>query len=269
MIQDTSILEKIEELTSKVHHLESLVDSYIIQNSNDITAQPNENVLEDIKAKLIEGRWELLPNRKINHAWDQLVDTWIEALPTIGDKIPSAYRIWQSSNRYFKAGMLERADRCERLNYLFHNSYVPASLELDGEVVFAYGGIGVIVHKDSEIGYGVTIGANVTIGGNGSQTRIHSRTNKITTVPKIGSLTVIGAGANITGGIEIGPMSIIAPNSVVIKSVAAGSIMGGIPAKQIGQITIENALRYKSKFLIARSWTDEKFMNFVKEHLGT
>lgn len=267
MSENTKILEKLEELNNKIGHLERIVNSYMVEKSNQSVAQVDVNDLEEIKAKLIEGRWNLLPDRKIEHAWDQLVDTWIETLPTIGDKIPSAYRIWQSSNRYFKAGMLDRADRCERLNYIFHNSYVPASLELEGDVTFAYGGIGVIVHKDAEIGYGVTIGANVTIGGNGSQTRIHGRTNKITTVPRIGALTVIGAGANITGGIEIGPMSIIAPNSVIVKPVSPGSIMGGIPAKEIGRITIENALRYKSKFLIARSWTDDKFMAFVKEHL--
>lgn len=268
MVKNESILEKLEKLNNKIDYIENLVNSYIVQNKNKATLQSDINVLDNIKAKLIEGRWDLSPNRRVEHAWDSLVDTWIETLPTIGDKIPSAYRIWQSSNRYLKAGMLERADRCERLNYIFHNSYVPASLELAEDVTFAYGGIGVIIHKDAEIGYGVTIGANVTIGGNGSQTRIHSRTNKITTVPKIGSLTVIGAGANITGGIEIGAMSIIAPNSVVVKSVPVGSIMGGIPAKEIGKITIENALRYKSKFLIARSWSDEKFMAFAKEYLN-
>ena len=87
-------------------------------------------------------------------------------------------------------------------------------------------------------------------------------------MPKIGNLTVIGAGANITGVIEIGPLSIIAPNTVVIKSVPAGSIIAGVPGKEIGKITIENALRYKAKFLPARNWSEERYMNLVKENLS-
>ncbi|MBV7387550.1 hypothetical protein KRX11_02670 [Pasteurellaceae bacterium TAE3-ERU1] len=237
------------------------------QRVNNIETKLVSYEFDKLKENLRDGEWDLLPGRKVDFSWDKLVDSWIEILPTVGDKIPSAYRIWQSSNRYLKSGLLDRADRCERLNYLFHNSYIPASLELNGEVIFSYGGIGVIVHKDADIGYGVTIGANVTIGGNGSKTRIDTRTDKITTVPKIGTLTVIGAGANITGGIEVGACSIIAPNAVLTSSIGPGSIVAGIPAKEIGKITIYNALRYKQKFLIARNMSDEEYMDLVKKYL--
>lgn len=265
-LSENYLSETLQELRAKIDHIESLMNNNISLTSH--SSFSDLEFINDIKTNLRDGKWNLSPEKKVNHGWDKLVDTWIECIPTIGDKIPSAYRIWQSSNRYLKAGMLDRADRCERLNYLFHNSYVPASLELEGEVIFAYGGIGVILHKDAEIAPGVTIGANVTIGGNGSKTRIDQRVNKLTTVPKICALTVIGAGANITGGIEIGPLSIIAPNTVVIKSVPAGSIIAGAPGKEIGRVTIENALRYKAKFLPARSWSEEKYMTFVKENLS-
>ncbi|MFK3557831.1 LbetaH domain-containing protein [Pasteurella multocida] len=267
VFSESYLLDTVEELKTKIEQIESLVNNKISQNTDNVLT--DFNFIKNIKTNLIDGKWNLSPEREVTHGWDKLVDTWIECIPTIGDKIPSAYRIWQSSHRYFKAGLLDRADRCERLNYIFHNSYVPASLELPGEIIFAYGGIGVILHKDSEIELGVTVGANVTIGGNGGKTRIHGRTNKVTTVPKIGALTVIGAGANITGGIEIGPLSIIAPNTVVTKSVPAGTIFAGVPGKEIGKITIENAMRYKSKFLYARSWSDEKYMRFVEEHLSS
>ncbi|WP_421084325.1 hypothetical protein [Rothia nasimurium] len=226
-----------------------------------ITAWQNE------KDNLQNGIWNLTPGRATNHGWDQLVDPWIEFFPTIGDKIPSAYRIWQSAHRYYKAGDKDRADRCERLNYILHNSYIPAALQLRGEVTFAYGGIGVILHQDADIFPHVTIGANTTIDGNGSQVRIDERTGRKTTVPLIGTLSTIGAGANITGGIEIGPLSIIAPNTVVTKSHPAGSILAGAPARPIAQITLENCLRYKAKFLPARSWSNEQFIDFTKNHL--
>lgn len=265
LLSEDYFLTTLNDLKARVQSIEKILDSRISQNSNKVC--PEFNSIEEIKTKLREGVWELNPQREINHGWDKLVDSWIEIIPTIGEKIPSAYRIWQSSNRYYKAGMFDRADRCERLNYLFHNSYIPASLELEGEITFAYGGIGVILHKDAQIDPYVTVGANVTIGGNGSKTRFDNRSNKVTTVPKIGAMTVIGAGANITGGIEVGPLAIIAPNSVVTKSVSAGAIMAGVPAKEIGKVTVANALHYKAKFLPARTWSEEEYINFVKENL--
>ena len=192
--------------------------------------------------------------------WDTLVDPWVDTIPAHGNKIPSAYRIWKSSRRYFEHGELERARRCEELNYLIHNSYVPARLQLRGEVTFAYGGIGVIIHPDADISTGVTIGANVTIGGSGSQQRVVEETGKLSTVPKIREYVTIGACANISGGIDLGPMSIVAPNSVVTRSVSAGEIVAGAPARTIAQITRDSALRYKVKFLPLRAYTDSDYM---------
>lgn len=251
-----SLRKEIEELRiSCSQHLETVLEN---NSSNEIERRDK---------MLREGEWDSSPKGKVQYGWDSLVDSWVDLVPTIGDKIPSAYRIWQSSHRYLIAGDLKRADRCERLNYLFHNSYVPASLIFRGDVIFAYGGIGVILYKDADIHPHVTIGANVTIGGNGGQLRVDSRTGKSTTVPEIGTLTGIGAGANITGGIEVAPMTIVAPNAVLLHSTEPGSIMAGVPAKKIGQVTQQNALRYKSKYLAARSWRDEDFLEFSKEYL--
>lgn len=134
-------------------------------------------------------------------------------------------------------------------------------------MTFAYGGIGVIVHPDADIHQGVTIGANVTIGSSGSRVRIDERSGKPSTVPLIGEYVTIGACANISGGIEIGPLSIIAPNSVVTKPVSSGEIVAGAPARPIGKVTRATALRYKVKFLPARSLTDEDFMEIAERLL--
>lgn len=285
MIEENSekvILEdRIERLEKQISDLREILDGITHEKIHTQNEKPSHESNIEIekyldftrklfteKENLQKGTWEISPGRDINHGWDSLVDPWIEFFPTIGDKVPSAYRIWQSAHRYFKSGDLDRADRCERLNYILHNSYIPSSIEFEGEINFAYGGIGVILHKDSEIQPFVTVGANTTIGGNGRQVRIDSRNGRKTTVPKIGTLTTIGAGANISGGIEIGALSIIAPNSVVTKSAPAGSILAGVPAKEIGRITPENSLNYKAKFLPARKWSDEKFIDFVKEKIG-
>lgn len=226
-----TITAQIEMLTSRLHRLEDSV-------------QPK-------------------PSPATPGTWDKLVDPWVDLLPEHGDKIPSAYRIWQSSRRYLDADDPVRARRCEELNYLLHNSYVPSRLNLEGEIVFAYGGIGVIVHQDSHIRPGAVIGANVTVGGNGSSSRIDERTGKPTTVPEIGEFATLGAGVNVSGGIVVGPMAIIAPNTVVTKSVGAGEIVAGVPGRVIGRVTRENALRYKVKYLMARSWSDEEFLDMA------
>lgn len=261
------ILYRISQLEVSLASLRNDVQNEAARTPLPISYEPSDKTSSsenDLLDKLAKGEWTTKPRQPTPHGWDSLVDPWVDAIPTIGDKIPSSYRIWQSARRYLLKGDVERASRCERLNYLMHNSYIPAELDLENEVTFAYGGIGVIVHKDSEIHKNVTIGANVTIGGNGHQRRFDERKEAYSTVPKIGELTTIGACANISGGIEIGPMSIVAPNAVVTKSFEAGSIVGGVPAKKIGEVTVENALRYKAKFLPARRMSESEFIDLSK-----
>lgn len=262
---------------SVVKHVAELA-TWLFAVSERISPELNIRLIPDLKTiaarapRLLEPLLNLPPS--VHHSegdrkfgWDSLVDPWVDSMPQIGDKIPSAYRIWQSSRRYLEKRDEERARRCEELNYVLHNSYVPARLALRGEVTFAYGGIGVIVHPDADIFTGVTIGANVTIGGNGSQRRTDERTKTSSTVPQLREYVTIGACANISGGIEIGAMSIIAPNSVVTKSVAPGHIVAGAPARTIGAVTQENAIRYKAKYLPLRRISDERFLEIAAENL--
>jgi acetyltransferase-like isoleucine patch superfamily enzyme len=51
---------------------------------------------------------------------------------------------------------------------------------------------------------------------------------------RIDSDVWIGAGAIVTDGIHIGEGAVVAAGAVVAKDVAAYSIVGGVPAKQIG-----------------------------------
>ncbi|MEO8243724.1 MAG: serine acetyltransferase [bacterium] len=53
----------------------------------------------------------------------------------------------------------------------------------------------------------------------------------LTTRPVIGNGVEIGAGAVIVGGIHIGDGAIIGANAVVTRSVPAGAVMGGVPAR--------------------------------------
>lgn len=200
------------------------------------------------------------PEIKRKYGWDSLVDPWVDSIPVKAEKLPSAYRIWQSARRYHSKGDLERAEQCVQLNKLLHNSYVPAELELGKDVLFGYGGMGVVVHKDCDIREGVTIAPNVTLGGNGHPTRFDARRNTTSTVPQVMPYAVISAGSRILGGVTIGAFAIIAPNSVVNRDVPAGTIVAGAPAKEIGRVTMENALRYRAKYLPLRGADEETFL---------
>lgn len=111
----------------------------------------------------------------------------------------------------------------ELLIFVFYNSRVPSSVVLGRRTVFAYWGIGCVIHKDSIIGMNCTLGQGITIGGRGKRGG----------VPKIGDNVFIGAGARVLGPIIIGDNVIIAPNAVVIKDVDSNSIVGGVPSKII------------------------------------
>ena len=88
-----------------------------------------------------------------------------------------------------------------------------------------YGGIGVVLHKNTIIGDNVAIGQGITIGRKLSDG-----------VPTIGDNVYISAGSRVLGDIIIGNNVIIAANSVVIKDVPNNSIVAGAPAKVVKNI---------------------------------
>lgn len=53
--------------------------------------------------------------------------------------------------------------------------------------------------------------------------------------PVIGNGVRISAGAKVVGNITIGDNAIVAANAAVVKDVSENSIVGGVPAKVIGE----------------------------------
>lgn len=133
-------------------------------------------------------------------------------------------------------------------------------------------GIGCVCHWNADLKYpqnitlgdGVVIGINVTIGAH-SPVRIGNRVrisrdviiesaglSFATAQPPymhdskpiaIDDGVWIGARAIVLGGVTIGAYSVIAAGAVVTNSVAAYSIVGGVPAKVIGVVAPETSKR--------------------------
>ena len=122
----------------------------------------------------------------------------------------------------------------ELLIFVLYNSRIPSSSSIGKGTVFAYGGIGVVVHKRAVIGNNCIIGTNVTIGGRSGHLM----------VPVIGNNVDLSTGSKILGPITLGDNVIVGANAVVISSFASNSVLAGVPARLIKSKSI-NCIKLK------------------------
>lgn len=90
-----------------------------------------------------------------------------------------------------------------------------------GRRFFIDHGMGVVIGETAVVGDGCTLYHGVTLGG--------ISWNKGKRHPTLGRDVVVGAGAKVLGPIEIGDGVRIGSNSVVVKPVAAGATVVGVP----------------------------------------
>lgn len=150
----------------------------------------------------------------------------------------TAIKLYRIGNFFFSKNIKFISKIFTYLNLLIYNSYIPSSCSIGKNTKIAYGGIGVVIHARAKIGNHCLIGQGITIGGR----------NGLNEVPVIEDNVYIGAGARILGNITIGHDSIIAPNAVITKNVEPYSVMGGVPAKKMNEITKENFKKYKENY---------------------
>lgn len=130
------------------------------------------------------------------------------------------------ANKLHNKGFKRLAKIVYYFQFFMFNSSVPPTVKIGKNTVFAYGGIGTVIHKDAVIGENCTVGQGITIGGKSKQIN----------VPIIGDHVYIGAGARILGAIKIGNNVIIGPNAVITKDVEDNCIVVGIPGKVLKKI---------------------------------
>ena len=102
-----------------------------------------------------------------------------------------------------------------------------------GRGFFIDHGMGVVIGETTEIGNNVTMYHGVTLGG----TTVFDKNGKVMTKrhPTIGDNVIIGSGAQILGPITIGGNVKIGSNDVVVKNVAKGETVVGVPAHKTEQ----------------------------------
>jgi serine O-acetyltransferase len=95
-----------------------------------------------------------------------------------------------------------------------------------GSCVFIDHGMGVVIGETAEIGDGCTIYQGVTLGG----TSLYPGTKRH---PTLGAGVIVGAGAKVLGGFTVGDGARIGANSVVVREVAPGATIVGIPGRVV------------------------------------
>ncbi len=105
-----------------------------------------------------------------------------------------------------------------------------------GEYCFIDHGQGVVIGETAIIGNRVTLYHDVTLGGVSLDAGKRH--------PTLEDDVVVGAGAQLLGPITIGKGARIGANAVVVKSVAAGATMVGIPARAVDVASVEAFTAY-------------------------
>ncbi len=107
-------------------------------------------------------------------------------------------------------------------------------------------GFGIVIGETVEIGDDVVILQQVTIGASHVK-NIYTKSD----FPTIKNGVILGTGSKILGGITIHEGAIIGANAVVLKSVPAGCVAVGVPARIIKKNSAEfshHALKPGAKF---------------------
>ena len=108
-----------------------------------------------------------------------------------------------------------------------------------GKNLFIDHGMGVVIGETSDIGDNVTIYHMVTLGG--ISPSINSDVQRNTKRhPTLMDNVVVGSGAQILGPVVVGKNAKIGANAVVTKDVDENSVMVGIPAKNVGEVSTQD-----------------------------
>ena len=198
-----------------------------------------------------------------------------EDIHSVFDRDPAARNVWEVLTCYpgFHALQLHRFSHMLwrwKLRWLArlssHIARFFTGIEIHpgadiGRRVFIDHGMGVVIGGTAEIGDDCTLYHGVTLGG--------VSWNKGKRHPTLGKGVVVGAGAKILGPFTVGDGAKIGSNSVVVKAVAPGATVVGIPARVVeaGEKKGEAALMAFDAYAVSGDLDDP--LNKVLVSLGS
>ena len=94
-------------------------------------------------------------------------------------------------------------------------------------------GMGVVIGETAEIAADVTLYHGVTLGGIAPAVDAESQVNQ-KRHPTIEKGVIVGSGAQVLGPITVGKDARVGANAVVVRDVAEGTTVVGIPARVVG-----------------------------------
>ena len=176
-----------------------------------------------------------------------------ELIATIMQKDPAAHSRWEVVLAYpgFHAVMIHRLSHwCWTQDWktvarvVSHAGRFLTGIEIHpgariGRRVFIDHGMGVVIGETAEVGDDCTLYHGVTLGG----TSLAEGTKRH---PTLEPNVIVGAGAKVLGAFTVGEGARIGSNAVVIKPVAAGATIVGVPGRQAGENKPDEAKRFEA-----------------------
>lgn len=138
--------------------------------------------------------------------------------------------LYRLSRWLYLRGVPKLPSIIQRLNYGITGCDLPPTAQVGKRVRFPHHGAGVMIHTLTIIGDDVYIMPQVVLGQNIRDGVAVPMQNIV-----IRNGVVLGAGAKVicSGYLEIGEKATVGANAVVLKSVPAGAVVAGVPARII------------------------------------
>jgi serine O-acetyltransferase len=136
----------------------------------------------------------------------------------------SLYRLSSALNR---RGARRMAHLVKGVSFFLFKASIPPEITVGENFRLGHRGLGVVIHKNTEIGSDVFLQHNVTLATDVS--RFDSRRMVI------GNDVSIGTGAILVGPITIGDNTVVGAGAVVVDDVPSNVVVAGVPAKIVSR----------------------------------